>query len=169
MRLWAGKALLMQPECRQMESDTCVCRMVFVVTLWLQIIKCSPWGDFARQAPQMKLTYSERETEETERGMKRQRRRRGGWKDREGDEAWEEHKEMKRMGRNKRKRWKKDPKTCRGRVNVFFMGQRATLLFQRVVGFRGQHTQAESCPFFRLNCVYSPVWWFLIRNQLAWS
>lgn len=126
MRLWAGKALLMQPECRQMESDTCVCRMVFVVTLWLQIIKCSPWGDFARQAPQMKLTYSERETEETERGMKRQRRRRGGWKDREGDEAWEEHKEMKRMGRNKRKRWKKDPKTCRGRVNVFLWvrGQR---------------------------------------------
>lgn len=31
--LWAGEAALMQPECRQMESDTCVCRMVFVVTL----------------------------------------------------------------------------------------------------------------------------------------
>lgn len=32
-RLRAGEAVLMQPECRQMESDTCVCRMVFVVTL----------------------------------------------------------------------------------------------------------------------------------------
>lgn len=32
-RLWAGRAVLMQPESRQMESDTCVCRMVFVVTL----------------------------------------------------------------------------------------------------------------------------------------
>lgn len=27
---------------RQMGSDTCVCRRVFVVTLRLQIIKCSP-------------------------------------------------------------------------------------------------------------------------------
>lgn len=31
-RLRAGWAVLMQPECRQMDSDTCVCRMVFVVT-----------------------------------------------------------------------------------------------------------------------------------------
>lgn len=68
-----GWALLMQPKRRQIESDTCVCRMVFVVTLWLQIIKCLPRGDFALQAPQMKLTFSERETEET---------RVGGWRDR---------------------------------------------------------------------------------------
>lgn len=57
--------------------------MVFVVTLWLQIIKCSPWGDFARQAPQMKLTYWEKETEETAR------------EDEETDEAKEETKTNK--------------------------------------------------------------------------
>lgn len=159
MRLWAGKALLMQPECRQMESDTCVCRMVFVVTLWLQIIKCSPWGDFARQAPQMKLTYSERETEETERRMKRQR---GGWSVRGAQRN-------EKDGEKQEKAVKKRSKDMQRESQCFFMGQRATLLFQRVVGFRGQHTQAESCPFFRLNCVCSPVSWFLIRNQLACS
>lgn len=61
--------------------------MVFVVTLWLQIIKCSPWGDFARQAPQMKLTYWEKETEETEREDEQTER-----EDEETDEAKEETK-----------------------------------------------------------------------------
>lgn len=58
----AGPAGPMQAESRQMQSDTCVCRMVFVVTLWPQIIKCSPWGDSSRQAPQWNsLTQKERE------------------------------------------------------------------------------------------------------------
>lgn len=63
--------------------------MVFVVTLWLQIIKCSPWGDFAQQAPQMKLTYWEKETEEADR--EEEQTERG---DEETDEAKKRQKEM---------------------------------------------------------------------------
>lgn len=72
-------------------------------------------------------------------------------------------------GEKQEKAVKKRSKDMQRESQCFFMGQRATLLFQKVVGFRGQHTQAESCPFFRLNCVCSPVSWFLIRNQLACS
>lgn len=94
-----GPAGPMQAESRQMQSDTCVCRMVFVVTLWPQIIKCSPWGDSSRQAPQWNsLTQKEREGDGEIDESAVAEERKDGWKERQSASAlrWVRKKKISR-------------------------------------------------------------------------